>query len=211
MSEERENEYQWLEPSNMGETFTIHAEAMRLCAQVPVGKAFAVAPGLNVGILRKIAESYKPKKIVVIDHKENGFEVRRLDNNDDITLFYKLLEKPKIHKEEFSVEHAQKLAVMKAIRAFLESADDEIAKYDAKSPEAKRINCITKAYIQRKVSALACFRAEGANLITNAISVLEDDGILQKLSKVEAQEFLNCKGIVYRINRQNFAEADERS
>ena len=78
----------WLEPSPVGGEFMRHAQAMEPASRVPVYKAFAIAPGFNVGMLRKMAEAYKPKRIVVIDHNENGCEVRRLGNNDDVSLFY---------------------------------------------------------------------------------------------------------------------------
>ena len=78
----------WLEPSPVGGEFMRHAQAMEPASRVPVYKAFAIAPGFNVGMLRKMAEAYKPKRIVVIDHEQSGFEVRRLGNNDDVSLFY---------------------------------------------------------------------------------------------------------------------------
>ena len=79
-----ENVSEWLEPSPVGDEFMRHSAAMEPAARVPVHKAFAIAPGFNVGMLRKMAEIYKPKRIVVIDHEENGFEVRRLNNDDDV-------------------------------------------------------------------------------------------------------------------------------
>ena len=69
---------EWLEPSPVGDEFMNHARAMEPASRVPAYKAFAIAPGFNVGMLRKMAEAYKPKRIVVIDHGEPGFEVRRL-------------------------------------------------------------------------------------------------------------------------------------
>ena len=87
---------EWLEPSPVGSEFMRHSLAMEPAARVPVHKAFAIAPGFNVGMLRKMAEAFKPKRIVVIDHKGNGFEVRRLGNNADVSLFYASLNPQKL-------------------------------------------------------------------------------------------------------------------
>ena len=112
---------EWLEPSPVGSEFMAHEAAMEPAARVPVHKAFAIAPGFNVGMLRKMAEAFKPKRIVVIDHEQSGFEVRRLGNNADVSLFYASLDPQKLSSlvEEVEPIEEQKAYVKNIIADFL--------------------------------------------------------------------------------------------
>ena len=123
---------EWLEPSPVGGEFMRHAQAMEPASRVPVYKAFAIAPGFNVGMLRKMAENYKPKRIVVIDHGENGYEVRRLGNNDDVSLFYTFIEQNK-EVEENALECLQNI-----LDEYKNATFKQIEGYKAVNEEMKR-------------------------------------------------------------------------
>ena len=194
---------EWLEPSPVGSEFMRHSAAMEPAARVPVHKAFAIAPGFNVGMLRKMAEAYKPKRIVVIDHEQSGFEVRRLGNNDDVSLFYASLEPNKI-KPLLSIEEGQFSNLKRTIAEFFEMEEAQITKYDAQGAKLREAGCIGYAYIQRKCASMAAFRKdeEGSTAgIKKALSQLESEGFLRKLTAEEANELFETTATIYRINK----------
>ena len=200
---------EWLEPSPVGSEFMRHSAAMEPAARVPVHKAFAIAPGFNVGMLRKMAESYKPKRIVVIDHEENGFEVRRLGNNDDVSLFYASLNS-KVGFENPSLNDEQKSHLKRIVCEFLELEEAQITKYDVQGVALRKADCVGYAYLQRRVVGIAAFRKseEGASkAIHCALSQLETEGFLRKLSEEEANELFGTNATVYRVNKNSFNEA----
>ena len=194
---------QWLEPSPVGAQYVAHEQAMRLCREVPIDKAFAVAPGFNVGMLRRIAENYKPRKIVVIDHGENGFEVRRLGDFADTKLFYESLQPEKVAAME-DPANEQVEALKKAIRTYIAASGEEIAKYDPKCVDGRAAGCISYSYLQRKTVSLSCFKSDprgATNAIKAALLQLEAEMVLQKLSSEEANEIMKSDAAAYRINR----------
>ena len=198
---------QWLEPSPVGSEFMRHEAAMEPAARVPVHKAFGIAPGFNVGMLRKMAEAYKPKRIVVIDHNEAGCEVRRLGNNADVSLFYASLNPKAIEKlsnECGSIEDEQFSHLKRTIVEFLEMEDAQITKYDAQGAKLREAACIGYAFIQRKCASMAAFRKdeEGSTAgIKKALSQLESEGFLRKLTAEEANELFATSATIYRINK----------
>ncbi len=199
----------WLEPSPVGGEFMRHAQAMEPASRVPVYKAFPIAPGFNVGMLRKMAESYKPKRIVVIDHGEEGYEVRRLGNNDDVSLFYASLEpnkiKPLLSNDEEQVSHTKRTIV-----EFFEMEEAQVIKYDAQGAKLREAGCIGYAYVQRRLANVATFKkdAEGSTAgIKKALSQLESDGYLRKLTEEEANELFGTNATVYRVNKNSFNES----
>lgn len=145
---------EWLEPSPVGDEFMRHSAAMEPAARVPVHKAFAIAPGFNVGMLRKMAESYKPKRIVVIDHGEQGFEVRRLGNNDDVSLFYASI-------KQIS-ESSEKVFDLSDFEKFLEeyktATFEQIEKYKAVNEQMKRDAVVSYSYLHKRLTKLAFFK-----------------------------------------------------
>lgn len=145
---------EWLEPSPVGSEFMRHSAAMELAARVPVHKAFAIAPGFNVGMLRKMAESYKPKRIVVIDHGEAGCEVRRLGNNDDVSLFYASI-------KQIS-ESSEKVFDLSDFEKFLEeyktATFEQIEKYKAVNEQMKRDAVVSYSYLHKRLTKLAFFK-----------------------------------------------------
>lgn len=145
---------EWLEPSPVGDEFMRHSAAMEPAARVPVHKAFAIAPGFNVGMLRKMAESYKPKRIVVIDHGEQGFEVRRLGNNADVSLFYASI-------KQIS-ESSEKVFDLSDFEKFLEeyktATFEQIEKYKAVNEQMKRDAVVSYSYLHKRLTKLAFFK-----------------------------------------------------
>lgn len=198
---------QWLEPSPIGSEFMRHEAAMEPAARVPVHKAFGIAPGFNVGMLRKMAEAYKPKRIVVIDHAENGFEVRRLGNNADVSLFYASLNPKAIEKlsnECGSIEDERFSHLKRTIVEFLEMEDAQITKYDAQGVKLREAACIGYAFLQRKCASISAFRKdeEGSTAgIKKALLQMEAEGLLRKLSSEEANELFETGATIYRINK----------
>ncbi len=191
---------EWLEPSPVGSEFMRHSAAMEPAARVPVHKAFQIAPGFNVGMLRKMAEAYKPKRIVVIDHEQNGFEVRRLGNSDDVSLFYASLNKGESSNSFASNEQAK--YIKKVLVEFLTMEEDQVIKYDAQGAKLREAGCIGYAYVQRRLANVATFKkdAEGSTAgIKKALSQLESDGYLRKLTEEEANELFGTNATVYRV------------
>ena len=200
-------EPQWLEPSGVGGEYMRHSQAMEPANRVPIYKAFAIGPGYNVGMLRKMAENYKPKRIVVIEHDGQGFEVRRLANNDDVSLFYTSLDPKKteqLSKDVPSLAGEQLAHLKRVVSEFLKADEAELVKYDAKGPQARAVGCIGYAYIQRRVASIAAFRKneEGATAaIRDGLLAMEAEGFLRKLSDAESQELIDSSAAVYRINK----------
>lgn len=145
---------EWLEPSPVGVEFMRHSAAMEPAARVPVHKAFAIASGFNVGMLRKMAEAYKPKRIVVIDHGEQGFEVRRLGNNDCVSLFYASI-------KQIS-ESSEKVFDLSDFEKFLEeyktATFEQIEKYKAVNEQMKRDAVVSYSYLHKRLTKLAFFK-----------------------------------------------------
>jgi hypothetical protein len=189
---------EWLAPSGIGGEYMRHEQAVLKAAKVPVHKAFAIAPGFNVGMLQKLADNYKPKKIVVIEHGENGFEVRRLADSADVKLFYASLNPQPIAQTYGSAEDTQRNEVLRIIKDFFQSTEDSISKYDAKGVEAKRMSCVTASYIQRRLAGTAAFKGS-TNSLKEIYAKLEQDGLIKKLSKEETEEFFNSTANFYRV------------
>ena len=170
---------EWLEPSPVGDEFMRHSAAMEPAARVPVHKAFAIAPGFNVGMLRKMAESYKPKRIVVIDHEENGFEVRRLGNNDDVSLFYASIKQNK-KIEENALDCLQ--TILDEYRNF---SFEEAARYKASiSEQMKNENVVSYSFLHKRLSKLSVARKskDGETAcVKRAIEEAKESGLLTEL------------------------------
>lgn len=159
---------EWLEPSPVGGEFMRHEAAMEPAARVPVHKAFGIAPGFNVGMLRKMAESYKPKRIVVIDHGENGFEVRRLGNNADVFLFYASIEQ----KNESLFDSFDFL--QKVIDEYKNATFKQVEGYKTVSEEMKRDAVISYSYLHKRLSKVSAIKnaSEG---VTEKIKLLIEE------------------------------------
>lgn len=204
------SEHQWLEPSEIGGEYMRHEVAMEPASRVPVYKAFAIGPGFNVGMLRELAQTFKPKRIVVIEHGEAGFEVRRLANNADVSLFYTSLDPKKteqLPKNIPSLAVEQFAHLKRIVSEFLKADDAELVKYDAKGPQARAVGCIGYAYIQRRAVNIAAFRKnkEGATAaIHDGLLAMEAECFLRKLSDAESQELIKSSAVVYRINKDCF-------
>ena len=168
----------WLEPSPAGGEFMRHAQAMEPASRVPVYKAFAIAPGFNVGMLRKMAESYKPKRIVVIDHGENGCEVRRLGNNDDVSLFYASIQQNE-EVEENALESLQSI-----IDEYKNATFKQIEGYKAVNEEMKRDAVVSYSYLHKRLSKISTIKnaPEGSTeKIKQLVEQAKEIGLLSEL------------------------------
>ena len=184
---------EWLEPSPVGDEFMNHARAMEPASRVPTYKAFAIAPGFNVGMLRKMAESYKPKRIVVIDHNENGFEVRRLGNNDDVSLFY-----ASIRQNE---ENGYNL-LQKVIDEYKEFDFKQVECYKAVSEEMKRDGVISYSYLHKRLSKMSAIKnaIEGTTeKIKQLVEEAKTNGILSELPPNLCKEAYETMARLFKI------------
>lgn len=200
-------ESEFLDPSPVGAEYMRHEAAMEPAKRVPVHKAFAVGPGYNVGMLRMIASFYKPKKLVVIDHGETGFEVRRIEDNASIPFFYDSLQPEKLEMLTATAEKKQFENISKVIREFLKQPDADISKYDARAVELRAAGCVSYAYMQRRLAPTTLFRndSRGSTEALKAVfSEMESEGFLRRLEKSEAGELFNTTSAVYRINKGAF-------
>ena len=183
----------WLEPSPVGGEFMRHAQAMEPASRVPAYKAFAIAPGFNVGMLRKMAESYKPKRIVVIDHNENGCEVRRLGNNDDVSLFYASIQQ----NEENGYNLLQKV-----IDEYKESDFKQVECYKAISEEMKRDCVISYSYLHKRLSKMSVIKnaIEGTTeKIKQLVEEAKANGILSELPPNLCKEAYETTARLFKI------------
>ena len=193
---EAQNEPQWLEPSRIGDEFMRHSAAMEPASRVPVHKAFAIAPGFNVGMLRKMAESYKPKRIVVIDHEENGFEVRRLGNNDDVSLFYASIEQNK-EVEENALECLQKI-----IDEYKNATFEEVAGYKAVSEEMKRDAVVSYSYLHKRLSKIATIKnaVEGSTeKIKQSVELAKENNLITELPPNLCKEAYKSSARLFKL------------
>ena len=184
---------EWLEPSPVGDEFMNHARAMEPASRVPTYKAFAIAPGFNVGMLRKMAEAYKPKRIVVIDHEQSGFEVRRLGNNDDVSLFY-----ASIRQNE---ENGYNL-LQKVIDEYKEFDFKQVECYKAVSEEMKRDGVITYSYLHKRLSKMSAIKnaIEGTTeKIKQLVEEAKTNGILSELPPNLCKEAYKTTARLFKI------------
>ena len=184
---------EWLEPSPVGDEFMNHARAMEPASRVPTYKAFAIAPGFNVGMLRKMAEAYKPKRIVVIDHEQNGFEVRRLGNSDDVSLFY-----ASIRQNE---ENGYNL-LQKVIDEYKEFDFKQVECYKAVSEEMKRDGVISYSYLHKRLSKMSAIKnaIEGTTeKIKQLVEEAKTNGILSELPPNLCKEAYETTARLFKI------------
>ena len=187
----------WLEPSPVGSEFIRHAQAMEPASRVPVYKAFAIAPGFNVGMLRKMAENYKPKRIVVIDHGENGCEVRRLGNNDDVSLFYASIQQNE-EVEESALESLQSI-----LDEYKNLTFEEAARYKASiSKQMKNDNVVSYSFIHKRLSKLSVARnsKDGETAcVKRAIEEAKANGVLSELLPNLCKEAYETSAKIFKV------------
>ena len=187
----------WLEPSPVGGEFIRHAQAMEPASRVPIYKAFAIAPGFNVGMLRKMAEKYKPKRIVVIDHGENGCEVRRLGNNDDVSLFYASIQQNE-EVEESALESLQSI-----LDEYKNLTFEEAARYKASiSKQMKNDNVVSYSFIHKRLSKLSVARnsKDGETAcVKRAIEEAKANGVLSELPPNLCKEAYETSAKIFKV------------
>ena len=187
----------WLEPSPVGGEFIRHAQAMEPASRVPVYKAFAIAPGFNVGMLRKMAENYKPKRIVVIDHGENGYEVRRLGNNDGVSLFYASIQQNE-EVEESALESLQSI-----LDEYKNLTFEEAARYKASiSKQMKNDNVVSYSFIHKRLSKLSVARnsKDGETAcVKRAIEEAKANGVLSEIPPNLCKEAYETSAKIFKV------------
>lgn len=196
---------EWLEPSDVGIDYMMHDEAMQPAARLPINKAFALPAGYNVGILRKLAEAYKGKRIVVIDHEQAGIEIRRLSDNADVALFYAMIEADNI-AEMIPDEDSHLSELRRIVDEFFKTSDGLLLRYDKAAALHRADGYIGYSYIQRRLASIAVFRKykKGAKIaIKQAIEKLEGEGLLIKIEENEAFKKFNSKQSTYKVNRND--------
>ncbi|WZB35717.1 hypothetical protein FtMidnight_37 [Enterobacteria phage FtMidnight] len=194
-------EMQWLEPSNVGSEYRAHLAAMEPTSRLPIDKAFGLPAGFNVGLLREIAEDVRGRKIVVIEHGEHGFEIRRLPDNANVRLFYKTIGLKQGDKIELG---DKKELLEKVLSEFLVEDVEKISAYDPKAVEGRSLGLITYSYLHRRLANLASFKSAdvGATKALKAvIQEAEQAGYLAKLSTEDSKDLLETTAAVYRINK----------
>ena len=93
---------------------------------------------------------------------------------------------------------------------FFDMEEAQVIKYDSQGAKLREAGCIGYAYVQRKLANVATFKkdAEGSTAgIKKALSQLESEGSLRKLTEEEASELFGTNATVYRINKTSFFEA----
>ena len=190
---------EWLEPSPVGDEFMRHSAAMEPAARVPVHKAFAIAPGFNVGMLRKMAEAYKPKRIVVIDHEQNGFEVRRLGNSDDVSLFYASINSKQTIEpaEQATFDHLQKI-----IDEYKNASFEEVAGYKAVSEEMKRDAVVSYSYLHKRLSKIATIKnaVEGSTeKIKQSVELAKENNLITELPPNLCKEAYKSSARLFKL------------
>ncbi len=203
MTEEPENN---MEPSSAAEFFLKPMKALERCTDLECGKSFGIAAkGHSLLLLRDIAaDSYSvgKKAFVVINHGTNGYEVQRLPDGCNVKLFYKHLQSSVETEKKNIIEiDSATSEIKKKCTEYMEFGIEHAHKYDNTiSKEMKSSNIVSYAYIQRRISAMAVIRKNGANAITLAIATLVERKELIEIPADVASSRFNKKAKLYQIN-----------
>tara|TARA_Y100001973_G_scaffold106643_1_gene186073 strand:- start:12962 stop:13591 length:630 start_codon:yes stop_codon:yes gene_type:complete len=202
---ETENEFEYVEPSNVGEYYLKHVEAMKPIKSQPEGKSFAIQrEGYSLALLREIADlANVGKKAVVVIEWPEVFEVQRLPDGSNTKLFYRYSTGDKKDRVEHS-EIGDSVSDIKSIVAqYIESNFEDCLKYDKKlNAEAKIENVISYSYIQRRSASLASFRKapEGSTArLKAAIDALVEIDFLNAVPDNVAAGTFETTGKLYQI------------
>lgn len=203
MTEEPENN---MEPSTAAEFFLKPMKALERCADLECGKSFGIAAeGYSLLLLRDIAaDSYSvgKKAFVVIDHGSNGYEVQRLPDGCNVKLFYKHLQSSVETEKGKPIEvDSATSEIKKKCTEYMEFGIEHAHKYDGTiTKEMKSSTIVSYAYIQRRISAMAVIRKNGASAITLAIAELVELKDLTEVSAQVASDRFGKKAKLYQIN-----------
>ncbi len=203
---ETENEFEYVEPSNIGEYYLKHVEAMKPTESQPEGKSFAIpSDGYSLSLLRDLADAANVgKKAIVVVEWPEVFEVQRLPDGSNTKLFYRYStgnkrgNRVELSECEESIEEIKRI-----LNEYIEDNFEECLKYDKNiNAEAKAEKIVSYAYVQRRCLGLAAFRKapEGAaKRFKSAIEELVESGYLKAVPKTVAAGTFETNGKLYQI------------
>jgi len=197
------NETEYFEPSTVGSDYNRYIAAMKPALAIPHNKSFQVVGEFKLEFLRNIAINigvrFEGVKVVVIQHSETVFEVRRISDVGSIDDFYTLIEKPKQFLKS-SVEQFE--AVRQLIEEFPNLDISEMSVYE---PNFERLfvkRCFSQRFVYRKLRGLKAFRGSDSGVgqaIRNALLKACNDGMIEELASDEALELVGNNAAVFRI------------
>lgn len=203
---ETENEFEYVEPSNVGELYLKHVEAMKPVESQPIGKSFAIPrEDYSLSLLRDLADvSNVGKRAVVVLEWPEVFEVQRLPDGTNTKLFYRYSTGNKRGNRVEISEAGESVDELKRILSDYVNEDfDEAMKYDkGLSAEAKSEKVVSYAYMQRRCLGLASFKnaPEGATKRFKAsIEDLIEEGYISAVPKQVASGTFETNGKLYQI------------
>lgn len=201
-----EDEFEYFEPSNIGECYLKHVEAMKPIKDQPQGKSFAInKDDYSLSLLRDIADcsNVGKKAIVVIEHEE-VFEVQRLPDGSNTKLFYRYSTgKKRGNRVELSECEDSIEEIKRILKEYVEDNLEECIKYDKNiNAEIKAEKIVSYAYVQRRCIGLAAFKKapEGAaKRFKVAIEELVEEGYLKAVPKMVASGTYETSAKLYQI------------
>lgn len=202
---ETENEFEYVEPSNIGEYYLKHVEAMKPTEKQPEGKSFAIpSEGYSLSLLRDLADAANVgKKAIVVVEWPEVFEVQRLPDGSNTKLFYRYSTGNKKGRSEHSELDESIEEVKRVLNEYIEDDFEAAVKYDdSLSIEIKKENVVSHSYIQRRCTGLASFRKapEGSSKRFKAtIKSLIEEGILNQVPKQVASGTFETGRTLYQI------------
>jgi hypothetical protein len=193
---------EYVAPSNVGEFYLKHVEAMAAMEQQPERTSFGLArEGFSLALLRDLAEAFNVgKRAHVVIEWPTGFEVQRLPDGSNTKLFYRYL-KGEEKEVSLNVDASEKL--QEVLQSYLKLELDDCLKYDAKlTKEIKESRIISFAYIQRRLSNVIAFKnsPEGATKkLAACIAELVEQELLVAMPEAVTKEAFGTSAKLYKI------------
>jgi hypothetical protein len=142
----------------------------------------------------------KNKRVFVVKEHEAAFELARLLDGTNRTIFYKQ------QRRASSVQCGQSLQafndLLRIVNEYAQSTFEEVSKYQSGSLEMKKEGIITKAYMQRRTSGLASFRKSvtgAAETLSASIDALVGADFIQEVPKSVAKGTFETDAKIYKI------------
>lgn len=201
MTDQKETNTIYVNPSNVTELFNLHVLAMVPCADCPESKSFAIAKGeLSFRILQQLAEAYSVGKkcYVVIEHDE-VFEVYRANDGTPRNLLVNYAVASKVIEIDAGQDFDATKSFLELLRNYLQSELVDVIKYDkALNLEDMQAGIISAQFIQRRLLSTAPYRksAKGA---TNQFR--DVTAKLLKAEVIKQIESENGAKTLYKINK----------
>ncbi len=196
------NKTEYLKPSSIGAEYATYIEALAQVKGMPINASLRIEPGLlDIHVIREVLATKKRRRFVAIDHGAGGIEVRRLVDDADIKLFYKLAGiTPRIIKPIKLCDYQYEKIVQRVIDDFFHRDDEHILAYDCHGLKLRAAGCIGASYIQRRTAGMAAFRLAGKEALAETLERMVKRGAITRLSKIETIEIINGSARAYRVN-----------